>query len=170
VNEGEFVCEVLDPVTGMDVPDGARGELVVTNLGRTASPVLRYRTGDIVMRQTEPCACGRTWVRLQGGILARADDMVNIRGVNVYPTAIESVVRRFAEVVEFRSTVSQSGAMRSLSVEIELAPDGSNPSAVPGKLSRQLREAIGLTVPVRVSPPGTLPRFEMKAKRFVVEP
>lgn len=170
VNEAEFVCEVLDPESGLEVPDGTRGELVVTNLGRTASPVLRYRTGDIVVRQSEPCACGRTWVRLQGGILARADDMVNIRGVNVYPTAIESVVRRFTEIVEFRSTVSQSGAMRSLSLEIELSADGHNLSSVPARLSRQLREATGLTVPVRVSPPGTLPRYEMKAKRFVVEP
>ena len=75
--------------------DGESGELVVTNLGRTASPVVRYRTGDIVVRRSTPCACGRTWARLEGGVLARVDDMINIRGVNVYPAAIESVVRAF---------------------------------------------------------------------------
>ena len=96
--------------------DGEAGELVVTNLGRTASPVIRYRTGDIVVRQSDAVsrAAGR-WARLEGGVLARADDMVNIRGVNVYPAAIESVVRRFPEVVEFRSTVSRAGSLRSLS-------------------------------------------------------
>jgi len=75
VNEGEFIAEVLDPVTGAEVPDGRTGELVVTNLGRTASPVIRYRTGDLVMRRTEACGCGRTWARLVGGILARERDL-----------------------------------------------------------------------------------------------
>ena len=120
VNEGEFIAEVLDPGTGRAVPDGEHGELVVTNLGRTASPVIRYRTGDIVVRRLTPCPCGRTWARLEGGILGRADDMVNIKGVNVYPVGIETVVRRFAEVVEFRSIVTAEHAMRSLTVEIEL--------------------------------------------------
>ena len=95
---------------------------MVTNLGRTACPVIRYRTGDIVVRRSEPCRCGRTWARLEGGIVSRADDMVNVRGVNVYPSAIEAVVRRFAEVGEFRSTVSRSAAMRTLTIDIEVAP------------------------------------------------
>ena len=170
VNEGEFIAEVLDPVTGAEVPDGRTGELVVTNLGRTASPVIRYRTGDLVMRRTEACGCGRTWARLVGGILARADDMVNIRGVNVYPVGIESVVRRLTDIVEFRSVVSRGGTMRSLQVEIEVAPDVQDTAAVSAKAAYQLREALGLTVPVRVVPAGTLPRFEMKASRFIVEP
>ena len=168
LNEAEFVCEVLDPESSVPVPDGKRGELVVTNLGRTASPVIRYRTRDIVVRRSESCACGRTWARLEGGILARADDMVNIRGVNVYPTSIESVVRDIPEIVEFRSTVSQPGAMRSLSLEIEIIGDG-DATAISAKLIRQLRSALGLTVPVQIVEYGTLPRFEMKARRFVVE-
>ena len=85
------------------MPDGTPGELVVTNLGRTASPAIRYRTGDVVVRRTDPCACGRTFARLDGGILTRSDDMVNVRGVNVYPAAIESVVREFPDVVEFKA-------------------------------------------------------------------
>jgi phenylacetate-CoA ligase len=170
LNEAQFICEVLDPATGLAVPDGTRGELVVTNLGRIASPVIRYRTRDMVVRRSEFCACGRTWARLEGGILARADDMVNIRGVNVYPTSIESVVRGIPEIMEFRSTVSQPGVMRTLSIEIELGGDGStDTSAITAKLVRQLRSALGLTVPVRIVESGTLPRFEMKARRFVVE-
>ncbi|MBI4264037.1 MAG: AMP-binding protein [Acidobacteria bacterium] len=169
VNEGEFICEVVDPATGQAVADGRSGELVVTNLGRTASPVIRYRTGDIVVRRSEPCVCGRTWARLEGGILARADDMINIRGVNVFPTAIESVVRAFSDIVEFRSTVSRPGAMRSLTVEVEAAPHVADRAALATRVSQQLREALGLTVPVHVLEPGTLPRFEMKARRFLVE-
>ncbi len=169
LNEAAFLCEVLDPASERPVPDGERGELVVTSLGRAASPVLRYRTGDIVVRRSEPCACGRSWARLEGGILARADDMVNVRGVNVYPAAIEAVVRGFPQVVEFRSTVSRRHEMRSLSVAVEPLPGAPEPQALAGAVARRLREALGLNVPVQAVAPGTLPRFEMKARRFVVE-
>ena len=168
LNEGEFIAEVLDPASGQPVADGGHGELVLTNLGRTASPVIRYRTGDIVVRRSDPCVCGRTWARLEGGILSRVDDMVNIKGVNVYPVGIESVVRRFAEVVEFRSIVSPVGSMRSLRMEIEVTPEADG-ATVASKVSYQLREALGLSVGVHAVAPGTLPRFEMKASRFVVQ-
>jgi phenylacetate-CoA ligase len=168
LNENEFICEVLNPSTLAPVPDGQPGELVLTNLGRTASPVIRYRTGDVVIRRLDACPCGRTFARLEGGIIARTDDMVNIRGVNVYPTAIESVVRGIREIMEFRSTVSHTGTLRSLSVEIEVAP-ATDGSGVAQRLSQQLREALGLTIAVHVTAPGTLPRFEMKARRFVVQ-
>ena len=168
LNEGEYICEVLDPESRKAVPDGEKGELVVTNLGRTAAPVIRYRTGDIVVRRSDPCVCGRTWSRLEGGILARADDMINIRGVNVYPAAIESVVRQFSEIVEFRSTASRNGAMWTLEIEIEPEPGSTDRSGIPTRLTHRLREALGLTVPVRLVDPGALPRFEMKSKRFVV--
>jgi phenylacetate-CoA ligase len=169
INEAEFIAEVLDLRTGEEVEDGQTGELVLTNLGRTASPAIRYRTGDLVIRRSEPCACGRTWARLAGGILGRADDMVNIRGVNVYPVGIESVVRRLPEVVEFRSVVSRQGSMRSLRLEIEVAPEFEDSNAVASRVAYHLREALGLSVNVLVVESGTLPRFEMKANRFVVE-
>jgi phenylacetate-CoA ligase len=169
LNESEYVCEVLDPSTLEAVPDGQPGELVITNLGRAQSPVVRYRTGDIVVRRSDQCRCGRTTARLEGGILARADDMINVRGVNVYPSAVESVVRRFDHVVEFRSTVRRTGAMRSLSLEIELVPDAVDALGIATHVSQQLREALGLTIPVHVVDTGTLPRFEMKARRLVVE-
>jgi phenylacetate-CoA ligase len=169
LNEAEFICEVIDAVTGEEVPDGEPGELVITNLGRTASPVIRYRTGDIVVRRSGRCLCGRTWARLEGGILARADDMVTIRGVNVYPAGIEAVVRHFAEIVEFRSIVSSHGALRSLRLEIELSPGAADTAWVEAHVAYQLREALGLSVPVQAVPAGALPRFEMKAARFIVE-
>lgn len=170
INENEFIAEVVDSLTLEPVADGHSGELLLTNLGRTGSPVIRYRTGDVVVRRTERCACGRTFARLEGGIIARTDDMVNIRGVNVYPAAIESVLRRFDEVVEFRSTVSRSGALRSLAVEVELAPSAADPRMTTTAITQGLKEALGLTVPIKVVAPASLPRFEMKAQRFVVEP
>ena len=169
VNEAEFIGEVLDPETGAPVPDGDTGELVLTNLGRTASPVIRYRTGDMVVWRRDPCACGRTFARLDGGVLARADDMVSIRGVNVYPVGIESVVRGFPEVVEFRSIVSRTGSMRSLRVELEVAAGAPDRDAIGARVAHRLREALGLTVAVRIVDGGSLPRFEMKASRFIVE-
>jgi phenylacetate-CoA ligase len=168
LNESEFICEVLDGER-RPVPDGERGELVVTNLGRIASPVLRYRTGDIVVRRSERCRCGRTLARLEGGILGRTDDMVTVRGINVYPTAIESVVRGVREVTEFRTTVTNTGPLRTLLVEIELAAGAAEGEALREQIAQKLRAVIGLTMDVRIVPAGALPRFEMKARRFVIE-
>jgi phenylacetate-CoA ligase len=95
--------------------------------------------------------------------------MISVRGVNVYPAAIESVVRGFPEIIEFRSTVSKGGAMRSLSIEIEVTAEIAEVSPIASRLSGKLREVLGLTVPVHAVGSGTLPRFEMKARRFVVE-
>jgi phenylacetate-CoA ligase len=169
LNECEYICEVLDPGTNDGVPDGRQGELVVTNLGRAASPAIRYRTGDIVVRRSDRCACGRTVARLEGGILGRADDMINVRGVNVYPAAIEDIVRRFDEVVEYRATVTSEGALRHVSLEIEPAPNQQDVEGLAERLAAALQQAVGLKMIVRVVPPGTLPRFEMKSRRFVVE-
>jgi phenylacetate-CoA ligase len=169
LNECEFICEVLEPGSERPVPDGETGELVITNLGRVASPVIRYRTGDIVMRLTEPCACGRTLARLAGGILARCDDMINVRGVNIYPAAIEDVMRRFDEVVEYRATVTAPSPLRSLSIEVELGPRAKEGGVVTDAVRSALRQALGLTAAVQLVRTGTLPRSEMKAHRFVVE-
>jgi phenylacetate-CoA ligase len=169
LNEVEFICEVLDRETLEEVPDGTPGEVVVTPLGRAAAPVLRYRTGDTVVRQRGVCACGRTLARVEGGILARSDDMVNVRGVNVFPSAIEAIVRTVPEIGEFRSTVSSSGAMRSLAIEIELLSSSDRADDLRSDLATRLREALGLTVPVQVVPTGTLPQFDMKARRFIVK-
>ena len=168
VNEREFIAEVVDPDTAAPVADGARGELVITNLGRTASPVIRYRTRDLVVRTGTRCACGRTLARLAGGVVARADDMVNVRGVNVYPAAVESILRAVGPVVEYRCTVQAAGALRGITVEVEIE-DGVDTAAVTALAASRLREALGLSVPVTRVEAGALPRFEMKARRFVVD-
>src|SRR5207247_4685705 len=96
---------------------GAIGELVLTNLGRLGSPLIRYRTGDLVRVDPRPCPCGSNWMRLDGGILGRTDDMIALRGNNVYPAALENVIRRFAEVVEFRITFDRSRAVAAMGIE-----------------------------------------------------
>ena len=100
--ENQCIAEVIDPATLKKVAEGrGRGELVITNLGRIGSPVIRYRTGDQVRLTHEPCPCGRHFARMQGGILGRTDDMFIVRGNNIFPSAVEAVVRSFAEVAEF---------------------------------------------------------------------
>ena len=150
LNEGEYICEVLDPVDG-DAGAGRRSRASWwsrTSAGRRArSSATAPATSSSGAR--EPCACGRTWARLEGGILARADDMINIRGVNVYPASIESVVRRFPEVVEFRSTVSQA---RRDAVAVDRDRGWRRRPATVRRwraaCRSELREALGLTVPV----------------------
>ena len=170
LNECEYICEVLDPDSGRPVPAGEPGELVLTNLGRTASPLIRYRTGDLVALDTDRCVCGRTLARLDGGIRARIDDMVHVSGVNVYPAAIEAVLRAVAEVVEYRATIASRGALRTVTVEVEVDPSAAQPAAVCRRTEQRLRAALGLTIPVTMVAAGSLPRFEMKARRCVVVP
>jgi len=158
---------VLDPKTGQPAPAGERGELVITNLGRLGFPVIRYRTGDVVKLNMEKCACGRTFARFEGGILGRADDMVTVRGVNVFPAAVENIVRRFDEVDEFRVTVRTVRHMDEMDIEVELS-DGADPSVV-GAIAQALDSALSFRPNVRLAGRGELPRFEMKAKRFFVK-
>ena len=168
INEQGYIAEIIDPETCKPVPDGQQGELVITNLGRIGSPVIRYRTRDLVVRALAPCACGRTFARLVGGVTARADDMVNVRGVNVYPSAIEAIIRKIPEVIEYRCTVRGEPSNRSVSVEIEPTAAG-NAAIVVDHVTNQIRQALGLTVRVQSVETGSLPRFEMKARRFLIE-
>jgi phenylacetate-CoA ligase len=165
--ESEFIAEVLDPQTGQPAPPGEGGELVITNLGRGGFPVVRYRTGDVVRMSTAPCACGRTFARFEGGILGRADDMVTVRGVNVYPGAVENIVRQFREVDEFRVTVHTVRHMDELDVEIELA-EGADP-VIASSLGSAIDSLLTIRPNVCLVPRGTLPRFELKARRFHVQ-
>ena len=168
INEQEFIAEVLDPETSQPVADGQQGELVITNLGRVGSPVIRYRTRDLVVRTLTPCTCGRIFARLVGGVTARADDMVNVRGVNVYPSAIEAVIRTIPEVLEYRCTVTGEPSNRSVAIEVEPMAT-SNTDFVVEHVTNQIRQALGLSVVVHSVGPGVLPRFEMKAHRFLVD-
>ncbi|OGL00100.1 MAG: phenylacetate--CoA ligase [Candidatus Rokubacteria bacterium RIFCSPLOWO2_02_FULL_73_56] len=159
VNEAEFVAEVIDPATGVPAREG---ELVLTNLGRWCSPAVRYRTGDRVRLSEAPCACGRAFVRLEGGILGRLDDMLIVRGVNVFPAAIEGIVRRFAAVDEFQIEVSRDGELDEVCVLLEAGDE-----AVVRAVREALRAGLGIRLEARAVPPRSLPRFELKARRVV---
>ncbi len=162
VHEGEFIAEVIDPATGKSAD---AGELILTNLGRWGSPVIRYRTGDQVRLNRATCECGRTFARLDGGIIGRIDSMLIVRGVNIYPSAIEAIVRAYPEVQEFQMEVSRVNEMDELEIRVEIASD--NPQAVVDVIARDTAHRLGLRVPVMLAPPGSLPRFELKAKRVV---
>jgi phenylacetate-CoA ligase len=169
VMEDAFIAEVVDPQTGKPVPAGWQGELVLTNLGRPGSPLLRYRTGDLVVAEDRgggPCACGSRDMALPGGILGRADDMVVVRGVNVYPAAIEAVLRSTGGVAEYRVVVLQPAAgMVELKLDVE--PESAPEPGFAHRIEARLREALSLRIPVTLAPVGSLPRFEMKARRWV---
>ncbi len=159
--ETEFLVEVIDPITEQA---SDTGELVLTNLGRVGSPLIRYRTGDLVNLNPDRDEGGNRY--LSGGILNRADDMIHIRGNNLYPSAIEAVIRRFREVVEFRLVVDQSEALSDLKIEIEpVGAEGGDRLAE--AVGRAIRDDLLFRVEVVAVPPGTLPRFEMKSRRVV---
>jgi phenylacetate-CoA ligase len=139
---------------------------VLTNLGRCGSPVIRYRTGDLVRADPRPCPCGRSLLRLDGGILGRTDDMIHFRGNNLYPSAIEAVVRRFPEVAEFRVEVDQSRTLAALCVEIEPYEPAAGDLAE--RVAAAIRDELLFRAEVRVVSPGSLPRFEMKARRLKI--
>jgi phenylacetate-CoA ligase len=173
VIESGFLAEVIDPASGKQVPPGQTGELILTTLGRTGSPLLRYRTGDLVKhgtRNTEhgtPCACGHFDLALEGGILGRVDDMIIVRGVNIYPAAVEEIIRSCEDVAEYRAHVTVQNSLTELRVEVEPAAGCADARAVAAQLEKKFQESFALRVPVSVVPPGALPRFEMKAKRWI---
>ncbi len=168
VNEDEFIAEVIDPQTGEKVKEGDRGELVITNLGRYGSPVIRYRTGDWVVPNYETCPCGRSFLRFEGGVLGRVDDMIIVRGVNIFPGAIENVVREFPEVEEFRVEVFTEAEMKEIKLLVEPRADSGLAPDLEEKIIQCMRQRVGLRPQVEVVQPGTLPRFELKAKRVVM--
>ncbi len=165
--ESEYIAEVINPLTGAVVNPGERGELVLTNLGRWGFPVIRYRTGDLVKMNLDRCDCGRTFLRFDGGILGRADDMVTVRGVNVFPAGVENIIRKFAEIDEFRITVNKVKQMDEMDIEIELC-EGADPD-VAHQLAIKLDSMLSFRPRVHHVARNTLPRFEMKAKRFHVK-
>jgi phenylacetate-CoA ligase len=166
--EAAYLAEVIDPASGQAAPPAAVGELVLTTLGRTGSPLLRYRTGDLVKPAPGAvCACGRSELALEGGILGRTDDMVAVRGVNVYPSAIEEIIRHCGGVAEYQVRLGTARAMAELSLQIEPAPDCLDAPGLARKLEGALFSALGLRVAVAVAPAGSLHRFEMKATRWV---
>jgi phenylacetate-CoA ligase len=139
--------------------------LVLTTLGRLGTPLIRYRTGDLVKVATNPPP-EVAHLALDGGILGRTDDMIIVRGVNVYPSAVESVVRRFSDIAEYRVDLTDERGMAEMALTIEPVK-GADGKTVAKTLAEALRASLALRIPVTTVAAGTLPRFEMKAKRWV---
>ncbi len=159
VNEAWFVAEFFDLKTHRPVePQGQLCQLVLTGLGRAGCPLLRYETGDLVRPRPWP---QRGFVLLEGGVLGRTDDMVTIRGVNVYPSAVEAVVRSFPELGEFRIELWRRGELDQMKLLVE------DPRQQPQRIARELQLRLGLAVEVESLRPGELERFELKAQRLI---
>ncbi len=164
--EDHILVEVLDPETREPVAEGERGELVLTTLRKRARPIIRFRTGDIVSVTTEPCRCGRTSLRLTG-VHGRLDDMLIIKGVNLFPSDVEAVVRQDAALTgEYRLVVERIDHLDRLTIEVEHAHGfNGHPSDLRDRLRRQVKAATGVGVEVALLAPDTLPRAVHKAKR-----
>jgi phenylacetate-CoA ligase len=159
--DAAYLAEVVQPETHEPVADGEEGELILTTLTRAAMPLIRYRTGDLVRPEFHGDA-----LILKGGILGRTDDMVIIRGVNIYPSAFEHILRSFDEVAEYQVVISQSAEMAELTLRVEPQP-AAETAGLADQIASAIRHQLGLRVPVETVPPGTLPRFELKAQRWV---
>lgn len=166
--EPSYLAEVLDPQSLQPVAKGEPGELVLTVLGRAGSPLLRYRTGDLVrVSRRTPEELGSPDMALEGGILARVDDMVVVRGVNLFPSSVERVVRGFADISEYRVHLTRRRSMAEVLVEIEPATHCESPERLCTELMDAFQTAFQLRIPVRSVAPGGLPRFELKARRWL---
>jgi len=160
VNEDHFLVEVVDPETGQPLPDGAVGELVFTTLTKEALPLLRYRTGDLASLTREPCACGRTFARMSR-VLGRTDDMLIIRGVNVFPSEVERALLAIPELApHYQLVVERPGHLDELTVQVEGKAEAAS-------VQRQLHSVLGLTAQVEIVEPGSIPRSEGKALRVL---
>src|SRR6266542_4208194 len=165
--EDHFLFEVLDPDTGKPVPEGEAGELVITTLTKQALPMLRYRTRDITRMTSAPCACGRTHARILR-ITGRNDDMLIIRGVNVYPSQVEAVLVGLPGIApHYQLVVERRGSLDHVTVEAEAQPgvDAAAYAAAARQVAHHIKSLIGLTADVFVKKPGAIPRSQGKAVR-----
>jgi phenylacetate-CoA ligase len=178
VADDHFLPEIVDPETGAVRPAGVQGELVLSTLTKRALPMVRYRTGDVTMLTTEPCRCGRTTARI-GRLKGRSDDMLVIKGVNVYPSEIETALLGVADLVpQYQLIVDRRATLARLEVQVEPSAElversgGLQPAhpavmALRQDVAARLRSALGLGVEVTLMPPRTLPRSEGKAVRVI---
>ncbi|MCA9014971.1 MAG: AMP-binding protein, partial [Planctomycetaceae bacterium] len=167
--ETECIAEIVNPETLEPVERGEQGELIITNLGRIGSPLIRYRTGDLVCEDTDACPSGCALLRLKGGILGRADDMVIIRGNNVFPSSLEAILRTFDQLAEYRIEVRTIRSMQHMKIELEpiesLTTEAQQQQLVK-EVTSAIKDRLNFQAEVTAVPPGALPRFELKGRRF----
>jgi phenylacetate-CoA ligase len=166
VNEDHFLVEAIDPESGAPVPDGELGELVFTTLTKEALPLLRYRTGDLAALTREGCRCGRTFARMSR-VRGRVDDMLVVRGVNVFPSEVERVLLGTPELApHYVLVLERPGRLDELTVEVEVR-ESAEPDGLAARIEAGLASELGLGAHVRLLPPQTIPRSEGKALRVV---
>ena len=172
VFEDHFIAEIINPDTGAVLPYGETGELVFTSLTKEAFPVIRYRTRDITALNPEPCACGRTHVRM-ARVSGRSDDMLIIRGVNVFPSQIESVLLDNGEVTpHYQLIVDRQGTLDTLTVQVEISPElfadeVRKLQELEKKIAVTIKELLGVSAAVRLVEPKTIQRSQGKAVRVI---
>jgi phenylacetate-CoA ligase len=178
VNEDLFLPEVVDPASGEPLPAGQEGELVFTTLTKEALPMIRYRTGDVTRLDAAPCRCGRTTVRM-ARVVGRTDDMMVIKGVNVYPSQVEAALLTLEDLApHYQLVVDRTAAFPDIAVHVEpaerlvqawggFAREGAEVAALAGRVAERLRGALGLNPDIEIVPPKTIPRSEGKAVRVV---
>jgi phenylacetate-CoA ligase len=169
INEDHFLAEVVDPDSGEVLPEGKTGELVLSTLTKEATPLLRYRTGDLTALTREPCRCGRSFARM-ARVRGRVDDMLVVRGVNVFPADVEAVLTSFGELAPaYQLIVDRHRALDELEVQVE-AREWVTPAAAESlgtRVAAAIRDQLGLRAHITVLPPKHLPRSEGKALRVV---
>jgi phenylacetate-CoA ligase len=187
INEDHFYPEIIDPQTGEQLPYGQEGELVITSMSREAMPLIRYRTGDITSLNPEKCVCGRNTVRMRR-VRGRADDMLIIRGVNVFPSQVESVLLRSKEVApHYVIEVSRKGRLDDMNVRVEVTPEIMEKMAakvlttdlkafaqeeeellkIKREIQKNIKDIIGVNTDITLMPPSSIQRSEGKAKRVI---
>jgi phenylacetate-CoA ligase len=170
--EDHFIPEIVDPQSGETLPNGAQGELIFTSITKEAFPVIRYRTRDVTSLDREPCICGRTLLRMRK-VSGRTDDMLIIRGVNVFPSQIESVIMDIEEVEpHYQLVVDRKDNLDTLTVMVEVgelffSDEVRVLQGIEQKLSKNIKELLGVTAKVKLVEPKTIARSEGKAKRVI---
>ncbi len=167
--ESEFIFEVIDPDTGAHVEEGETGELVLTNLGRPCSPAIRFRTHDMVRVKKGRCPCGRTFRMLDGGILGRKDDMIIIRGLNVFPAMVGNIVQKYLSVGdEYRIVAYTKGSLSQLKILLDLSDESrKSREQIEKDVVSDLKSSLELRVEVETVTQNTLERSDYKSKRFI---
>ncbi len=172
INEDHFYPEIIHPETGAALPRGEKGELVFTTFTKEAFPLIRYRTRDITTLHDEPCACGRTTVRMEK-ITGRSDDMIIVRGVNVFPTQVESVLLEFGETApHYQLIVEREGTLDKLTIEVELSPalfsdTVTELSHLERRIFHRVDSVLGISADIKLVEPFSIPRSEGKSKRVI---
>ncbi len=163
--ENAFIAEVIDPNTQKKLSLGSIGELVLSSIGRAGCPLLRYRTGDIVHLNQQKCACGFNGQSLKGGILSRADEMIFLKGNNIYPSALQNMLHSIEGILDFRITFYKTEGNQNLLFEIETLQ--TDYESIKNMLEKMIQTAFLFKPVIKIVPTGSLPTQEMKSKRFI---